>query len=264
MADFRGRVALVTAASRGIGFGAAQALARGGARVAVCARGADTLAAARARIADECGPRSVFALAGDIGDGAFLARLVEGTRSYFDADIDILVNNNGGPPAGETLALSEEQWHEALARNLMSVVRLCALVAPAMKDKQWGRIINLTSLTAKEPSPDMALSSVARAGVSAYGKTLARELAPSGVTVNTILTGACLTERLLGFVHEDMAKTGETLEQTLSRTASTIPRGYIPTPEEFANTIVFLASNEAAFLTGLSLPVDGGASHGTF
>jgi 3-oxoacyl-[acyl-carrier protein] reductase len=259
-----GRVALVTAASRGIGFGAAAALARAGARVAICARGQETLETARNKLAGEVGPQNVFALAGDIGDGEFLARLVGDVQTTFGADIDILINNNGGPPAGDTLSRSESEWSDAIARNLMSVVRLCALIAPSLQKRGWGRIINLTSLTAKEPSSDMVLSSVTRAGVSAYSKTLARELAPSGITVNVILTGACLTERLIGFAREDMKVSGETLDQVLQRTAAGIPAGFIPTPDEFAQVILFLASQNASFLTGLSIPVDGGASHSVF
>jgi 3-oxoacyl-[acyl-carrier protein] reductase len=264
MTDHNGRVALITAASRGIGFGAAKALANVGARVAICARNEDALGEAARVLADQFGQDRVFALPGDVGDEAFLHRLVAETENRFVAPIDILINNNGGPPAGPTLDIGISAWRQAIDRNLLSVVTLCTLIAPGMKRKKWGRIVNLTSLTAKEPSEDMALSSVTRAGVSAYSKTLARELAPLGITVNTILTGACLTERLLGFLRADMETTGETMEQIMARVSATIPAGFIPDPDQFALVILFLTSSAASFLTGLSLPVDGGASRSTF
>ena len=259
--DLEGKVALVTAGSRGIGLGAAQALRHSGAKIAICGRDEASLRNAEQALG---GPSpEVFSLPGDIGDAPFLERLVAGCSDRL-GPIDVLVNNNGGPPAGDTFGFSDEQWQGAIDRNLLSAVRLCALVAPGMKERGWGRIINITSLTAKEPGAGMVLSNVTRAGVAAYSKTLARELGPHGVTVNTILVGACLTDRLVSLIEKGIGESGKSLEEAISETAETIPVRYIPKPDEFANHILFLASREAAFLTGTAIPLDGGISRSTF
>lgn len=260
--DFSGKLALVTAASRGIGFGIAANLHTMGARIAICARGSAKLQDAARRI-DPSGQR-VFSLAGDVGSADFLQQLVAETTQHFRQSIDILINNNGGPPAGSALSRTEEQWREALDRNFMSAVRLCQLVVPGMQSKHWGRIINLTSLSGKEPDPGMVLSSVTRVAVAAYGKTLSRELGPDGITVNTIMTGGVLTDRALGFIREEAAAKGETLEAAIARVGTTLPVQHIASPDEFAQTILFLASEEASYVTGVALCLDGGASHGVF
>lgn len=260
--DFSGKLALVTAASRGIGFAIAANLHNLGALIAICARDNAQLQDATRRI-DPSG-RRVFSVAGDIGSPVFLKQLVSDTTQYFGKSIDILINNNGGPPAGSALSRTEQQWREALDCNFMSAVRLCQLVVPDMQSKHWGRIINLTSLSGKEPDPGMVLSSVTRAAVAAYGKTLSRELGADGITVNTIMTGGVLTDRALGFIREEAAANGETLEVAIARVGKTLPVQHIACPDEFAQTILFLASEEASYVTGVALCLDGGASHGVF
>lgn len=260
--EFAGKVALVTAASRGIGFAIAQALASRGARVAICARDPRALEDAVARLARPKG--DVYALSGDVGDPAFLARLVEGMRAAFGRGPDILINNNGGPPAGDTFTRTEAMWLDAFNRNFMSVVRLCAAVAPEMQSRGWGRIVCLTSLTGKEPDGGMVLSSTMRAAVAAYSKTLAGELGPSGITVNTVLTGGVLTERAYGLIRGEIEGTNETLEQAVERIGRTLPVRHIAAPDEFARAVLFLCSDASSYVTGTAIPIDGGASHTAF
>ena len=261
--DLSGKLALVTAGSRGIGFGIAQALRGAGARVSICARTEADIAKA-AKALEHGDAASVHARTGDIGDPSFLRVLVDDCTKRFGAGVDILVNNNGGPPAGDTFGFSDEQWQGALSRNLMSTVRLSQLVVPSMIKKHWGRIINLASTTGKEPDAGMVLSNVTRAAVAAYSKTLSRELGPHGITVNTVLTGGCMTERLRSLIQGEIEGTDETIEAAIARSAKMLPVQYFPTPAEFAQTVLFLASTESAFLTGVALPLDGGYTHGTF
>jgi 3-oxoacyl-[acyl-carrier protein] reductase len=261
--NLEGKIALVTASSKGIGFAVASGLFEAGACVGMCARGAEGLEQAVARLAPNA-PNRVFALPGDVGDPSFLQTLVSGVQERFGGTIDICINNNGGPPVVDATLATEEQWRGAIDRNLMSAVRTSALVVPGMKAKKWGRIINLTSTTAKEPDPGMVLSSVTRAGVSAFAKTLAREVGPFGITVNTVLTGGCMTDRLVDLLRRDAQASGETYEAVYARVVESIPTRYIPEPTEFAQTVLFLVSPDAGFLNGVSVPVDGGLGHSVF
>jgi 3-oxoacyl-[acyl-carrier protein] reductase len=258
--DLTGKTALVTASSKGIGFAISKALLDAGANVCICARNEDTLRTAEKELAN---PERVFAVAGDIADPEFLKQLVNRAQERFET-IDILVNNSGGPPAGEALSLTEAQWLAAINGNLLSVIRLSSLVIPGMKEKGWGRIVNLTSTAAREPAAGMALSNVTRAGVAAYTKTLAQEVGPFGITVNTILTGGVLTERFNSLVERSIKDTGETFDDAIARLEKTVPVRHFATPQEFAQTILFLVSPAASYLTGAAIPLDGGASKSIF
>ena len=258
--DLTGKTALVTASSKGIGFGITKALFSCGANVCICSRSEDNLSAAEQTLNDS---KRVFAMAGDIADQAFLNELVDRSRERFGT-IDILVNNSGGPPAGEALSFTDEQWLAAINSNLLSVIRLSNLVIPGMKANNWGRIVNLTSTAAREPGAGMVLSNVTRAGVAAYTKTLAQEVGPFGITVNTILTGGVLTDRLRSLLERNIKDTGESMEDALAKIEKTIPVRHIATPDEFAKTILFLVSPEASYLTGAAIALDGGASKSTF
>ncbi len=254
-----GKTALITASSKGIGFAVARVLHGAGASVCICGRNSGDLEEAARSIADGDSTR-VFALAGDIAKPDFIRQFADRSTEHFGGSIDILVNNSGGPPPGSALSMTEEQWAEAIDGNLLSVIRFCALVAPGMKQKGWGRIVNLTSTAAREPAAGMVLSNVTRAGVAAYSKTLAHELGPFGITVNTILTGGCLTDRLRSLLEGSIKEAGESLAEAIGRIEQTIPVRHIATPDEFAQTVLFLASPEAGYVTGAAIPVDGGAS----
>jgi 3-oxoacyl-[acyl-carrier protein] reductase len=258
--DLTGKTALVTASSKGIGFAISKALLAAGAHVCICSRSEDNVRAAELQLAN---PVRVLAIAGDVSDPAFLKQLVSRVEDRFEG-VDILVNNSGGPPAGEALSLTEEQWLGAINGNLLSVIRLSGLVIPGMKSKGWGRIVNLTSTAAREPGAGMALSNVTRAGVAAYTKTLAQEVGPFGITVNTILTGGVLTERLNSLLERNIKDTGESLQDAVARIEKTIPVRHLSTPDEFAQTTLFLVSPHASYVNGAAIPVDGGASKSTF
>ena len=260
--DLNGKTALVTASSKGIGFAISKALADAGANVCICSRNEDNLSATERELTTHA-PDRVLALAGDIGDAEFTSELVNKAQQRFGT-VDILVNNSGGPPAGEVLSLTEAQWLAAINGNLLSVIRLSSLVIPGMKEKGWGRIVNLTSTAAREPAAGMALSNVTRAGVAAYTKTLAQEVGPFGITVNTILTGGVLTERFNSLVERSIKDTGETFDDAIARLEKTVPVRHFATPQEFAQTILFLVSPAASYLTGAAIPLDGGASKSIF
>ena len=206
----------------------------------------------------------MFAMAGDIAQPEFPQRARQSDLTSVSDTIDILVNNSGGPPAGEALSFTDEQWLAAINSNLLSVIRLSTLVIPDMKAKGWGRIVNLTSTAAREPGAGMVLSNVTRAGVAAYTKTLAQEVGPFGITVNTILTGGVLTDRLRSLLERNIKDTGESLEDALAKIEKTIPVRHIATPEEFAKTILFFVSPEASYMTGAAIALDGGASKSIF
>ena len=257
--DLNGKTALVTASSKGIGFAISKALSEAGANVCICARDEENLRVAERDLTTE----RLLALAGDISDAEFIHQLVNHAQQRFGS-IDILVNNSGGPPAGEVLSLSEAQWLAAINSNLLSVIRLSSLVIPGMKEKRWGRIVNLTSTAARDPAAGMALSNVTRAGVAAYTKTLAQEVGPFGITVNTILTGGVLTERFNSLVERSIKDTGESFDDAIARLEKIVPVRHFATPDEFAQTILFLASPAASYLTGAAIPLDGGASKSIF
>jgi len=258
--NLSGKTALVTASSKGIGFAISKALLDAGANVCICSRNEENLRGAEQQLANA---ERVFAIPGDIADPEFLKQFVANAQERFKA-IDILVNNSGGPPAGEALSLTEEQWLAAINSNLLSVVRLSTLVIPDMKTRGWGRIINLTSTAAREPAAGMVLSNVTRAGVAAYTKTLAQEVGPFGITVNTILTGGVLTDRLNSLLERNIKDTGESLQDAIARIEKTIPVRHIATPEEFAQATLFLVSPQASYINGAAIPVDGGASKSIF
>ena len=194
----------------------------------------------------------------------FLKTFHASSIEFFGQHVDILVNNNGGPPPGPALDFKDADWMDAIDGNLLSTIRMTKLVVPGMKENKWGRIINLTSTTAKEPAAGLALSNVTRAAVAAFSKTLSQEIGPSGITVNTILTGGVATERFNSLIKNQMNNTGETEEEIMARIYSTIPMRYISKPDEFAKFITFLASEDASYITGSAIPIDGGATKGIF
>lgn len=241
-----GRNALVTGGSTGIGRAVAEALAAEGVRVGVNARGAqaldETVAAIRA-----AGGEAV-ALPGDVSDAAGVARLLDDMRAAL-GDPLILVANAGGPPTGLPSEANDDAWHEAYELTLMSAVRLARSVLPAMRTAGWGRILNVTSLSVREPILNLTLSNAMRAGLTAFAKTLAFELAPSGVTVNSVAPGYTATARVEELFPNEAAK-----EALIGR----IPMGRMAEPAEVAAAVAFLASVPAAYITGQTLLVDGG------
>ena len=238
--ELKGRTAIVCGASAGIGLGIAEALAEEGANVAMFARRRDVLE----READRLGALSVR---GDVSVPADLERLVGRTLEAFGG-IDIVVNNSGGPPRTTALEMDEESIEAAVQLLLVSAVRLTALCLPHLEGSGHGRIVTVTSSTVKEPVDNLALSNTVRPGVVGWSKTLARELGPKGITVNCIAPGRIDTERL-----KEVYPDGPT-EADLA----TIPLGRLGTPREIGDLVAFLCSDRGAYVSGTTIPVDGG------
>ena len=256
------RVAVVTGASKGMGLAIARALAAEGCQVCLAARTASTVEAAATAIHEETGAETM-AVAGDVADPELAGSLVARVNERW-GPVDILVNNAGGPPPGSFLDHSDAVWLETLQRNFMSVVRFTRAVAPAMKERRWGRILNITSTIAKEPSPAMVLSASARAAVSAFTKSVSTELAPHGVTFNTICPGGVQTERLMNLLTLSAEREGRPLKEVVARSVASIPAQRFAAPEEVADIALLLLSDRGAYLTGLSLMVDGGLTKSVF
>ncbi len=258
----KNKVALVTAASRGLGKAVALELAREGAHVAICSRNAESIDSAAADIRKQTGAE-VLALAADMNDAAQIARVVEETVKRWGG-VDMLFANAGGPPPGPFMQFTDEQWQSAVQLNLMSVVRLCRAVLPGMQGKHWGRIVIDTSFTVKQPLENLILSNAIRAGVVGMAKTLAAEVAKDGVTVNCICPGWIQTERVDQLLDSRAKTKGTTRDAEAQGIAATIPAGRIGRVEEFAAAAAFLMSDRASYITGISLGVDGGVVKGLF
>lgn len=252
----KNKVALVLAASKGLGRACAEDLAREGCRVAICARTAEEVEQAAKEIAAESGAE-VAPFTTDVSDPAALAELLGAVRSRF-GDPDIVVTNAGGPPPGNFASVPLEEYPEALNLNLMSAVRLIHAVVPAMKQKRWGRIILITSISVKMPFGNLLLSNMARAGLTGFMKTIATELAPEGITVNAVLPGIILSDRVRQIAQKRVDGEGITMEQAIGDMIKPIPMGRIGQPPELGAMVAFLASERAAYITGTSTQIDGG------
>lgn len=244
-----GKVAMVAAASKGIGLAIAKVLAEEGCLVSACARKPPP-SAERIRYY-----RADVAHAGD------LDAWYESTCADL-AEPSILITNTGGPPAGPLAQMTDEQWQSGFDSTLMNAVRLVRLVSAGMQKRGWGRIIHLTSFVAKEPSPLLPISSTLRAGLMALTRLQATELAPHGVTVNSVLPGHTLTDRQTHLAEVIAARDGISVEEALRRQAKTNPMGRIAAPEEIAAAVAFLCSAQASFITGTNLLADGGTAKG--
>jgi 3-oxoacyl-[acyl-carrier protein] reductase len=251
-----GKTALVAASSRGLGRAVADEMANEGANLVMCARTLAPLEEAGQSIHDATGVE-VVAVPADLSDPEDIDRLMKTAEQDF-GKIDILVTNTGGPPPGPFESHSVEAWSAAVEQNLNSVLNLTRAVLPAMKEAGWGRIINITSVAVKQPINGLILSNAVRAAVTGFAKTLANEVASSGITVNNVMPGFTRTERLDGLA-ENISKTqGITVKEAFARWEAQSPMGRIGEPKEFAALVAFLASERASYITGTSIPVDGG------
>ena len=239
-----GKVALVLGASRGIGRGIAAALAREGARVAISSRSADVLDEAAAAIDGEV--RAFPADTTDLGR----MRSLPGEVAAALAPVEILVTNTGGPPGGRALENSPEEWEEAFRSLVLAPRELIEAVLPGMRARGWGRIVNVSSSSIREPIPGLTLSNANRMAALGLLKTLADEVAADGITVNTVATGMFATERL--------ADLHGSLEQAEAAAKERIPAGRLGRPGEYGDLVAFLCSERAAYLTGAVIPLDGG------
>ncbi len=253
-----GKRALVTAASRGLGYATALGLAREGVALVICSRDEARITDAAARIRTETGAR-VEALVADVSSSAEAARLVGHAVSALGG-LDIVVHNAGGPPAGDFLSMTDEQWQKAFDQNLMSLVRLVNAAVPELKKAGGGRILTIASSSIKQPIPGLVLSNAFRTGVYGLVKTLAKELGPSNILLNVVAPGRIQTERIEELDSAMASRRGVDLQQVKKESVASIPLGRLGTPEEFANLLVFLASDAGRYISGQAIIVDGGAT----
>ena len=258
--QLRGRCAIVCAASKGLGRATALALAREGAAVAICARTADALQRAATEIHAATGA-TVVPIVADVSRSEDVDRLVEHAARELGA-IDILVNNTGGPKSGPFLSFSDADWQAAIDSILMSVVRLSRAVVPHMRRRGGGRIINVTSISAKQPVEGLVLSNALRAGVTGLSRTIANELATDNILVNCVAPGYTATDRVIDLAEAAAAREGVSADVIQKRTEAGIPLRRLATTEEFADVVTFLASGRASYVTGTTLQIDGGYVRG--
>ena len=250
------KVALVAAASKGLGRAIADALAAEGASLVICARGRDELEGAKRAIESRTGA-NVHAIVADVSDAEQLARLSSEALEQFGR-IDVLVTNSGGPPSGPANTHDWQRWDDAVKLLLRSTVELTRAVLPGMQERKWGRIINVTSIAVKQPVDNLILSNSIRAAVTGFARTLANEVATHGITVNNILPGYTRTERVEQLAEATAAREGVARQDVVSRFESQIPMRRLGEPSEFAALAAFLASEQASYITGQSIAVDGG------
>ncbi|MDT9600379.1 SDR family oxidoreductase [Sphingosinicella rhizophila] len=253
-----GRTALVTGASGGLGLAIARGLAAEGVKVAVSSRSSERIEAAAETIGHGAVP-----LVCDMTDHKARAALVDEAASRL-GPLDILVINSGGPPSGPFESHDDRRFAAALDEHLGGAVALTRSALPSMRERRWGRILTITSCMLKQPAAGMILSNVARAAVAAFVKTCANESARDGVTVNNLLPGYTLTGRIAELSGQMAETTGRSAGDVIGDWEAQIPVGRLGTPEEFAAAAAFLCSEQAAYITGISLSVDGGWNRGLF
>lgn len=254
--ELRGKTAIVSAGSKGLGKAIALGLAAEGARVAICSRNPDNLSLAAQEILAKTGSE-VLAVPVDVTKPEAIANFV-GTVVQRQGKVDILVNNAGGPPMGTFAEFEDSDWEDAFNLTFMSVVRFVHAVLPHMRKTGAGRIINVTSTSVKQPLESLLLSSAIRPAVIGLAKSLANEFAPDKILVNNICPGSIHTDRIKENVAAQVRSTGQSEESIMEEYAAKIPLGRLGEPVELADLAVFLASERASYITGATLQVDGG------
>lgn len=257
-----GKVAAVGGASTGLGKAVAWALAREGARLAICARGAEQLERTRIAI-QRASDREVLAFAADLATETGPNEFVEATAKHFGR-LDVLVCNAGGPPPTILANTAPDAWQEALELSLLSTIRLVQAAIPYMRREQWGRVICLTSVSVKSPLPGMILSNTARPGVLGFAKTVATEFAHDGITVNVVCPGYMATDRVTELAEERAKGSDRSADDVMAEIVADIPAGRMGDPKELGDLVAFLASERAAYITGTAIQIDGGYVQGLF
>lgn len=250
------RVALVAAASRGIGYAAAFELAREGARVFLCSRDETHASEAAQKIHHETGA-DVAGIRADVTSGEDAERFVSLALERAGR-VDVCVTNAGGPPSTVFADTDLDMFRKAFEQNALSAIRLARLVLPGMRAQKWGRIINITSVSVKQPIEGLLLSNTVRAGLTGWAKTVSNEVAAEGVTVNNVAPGYTLTERQAELAEARSKALGKSKDEVVGSWAGQTPIGRMARPEEIAAAIAFLASERASYITGVTLQVDGG------
>jgi len=256
------RVAIVAAASQGLGKAVAKELALEGCRVAICSRNKEAIEGTAKDIRQATGGE-VLGVQANLTDPEQIKRFVQTTADKFGT-VHVLFANAGGPPPGQFVQLTDDQWEATVQLTLMSTIRLCREVLPYMQRQKWGRIILSTSYAVKNPIDNLILSNSIRLAVVGLGKTLANEVSKDGITVNTVCPGWTYTERVEQLITDRAQRQGLSVEQTMAQITNTIPMGRMGRVEEFAAAVAFLACERASYITGAALQVDGGATRGPF
>ncbi len=257
-----GRAALIGGASKGIGKAIAKELVSEGARVMICSRSAENLAAAAEEIRGDTGKEVEYVVC-DMASHDDIKRTVAAAAEKLGR-LDIVVNNAGGPPTGTFKDLDERYWQHAIDQNLLSAVRTIREALPHLVRSGSGRIINVTSVAVKQPVDGLILSNATRLAVVGMAKTLSRELAPEGITVNNVCPGNIATERLISLIEERAARQGQTLGDAVSLEEGRVPMGFLGEASDVAGLVAFLASDRARYISGTTIQVDGGSTTAVF
>jgi 3-oxoacyl-[acyl-carrier protein] reductase len=252
----KGKVAFIAGGSQGLGKAVAMEMSREGARIAICALDDPELPAAVEEIRAACGG-DVIGIPADLTDSEQARNFVRRGIEHYGT-VDILVNNAGGPPSKTFLEIDDDLWLFGVRLNLMSTIIMTREAVPAMMQKRWGRIINMTSVSVKQPIDGLILSNTVRSAVIGLAKTLSNELAPYNVTVNNVCPGYTMTERVRSLSVVVAEKESTTPEAVIKKWESSVPMGRLGTPEEFAALVTFLASERSGYITGASIQIDGG------
>jgi 3-oxoacyl-[acyl-carrier protein] reductase len=259
--NIKNKIALIGGASKGLGKASAISLAKEGVNLAICSNDQESLLQTTEYIKSNYGVE-VLPILADLSEVHKIEKdVVEKVLEKYGR-IDILVTNSGGPKPGSFFSLNEEDWRIAFDSVLYYVVELYRLVIPYMEDNKWGRIINNTSLTVKEPPETMVLSNVFRTGVVSLAKTMSKGLIKSSITINNICPGAFKTDRAIQLMQASAYSLGKTIEEVEKNSVANLPMGKYQSPDEFGTLVAFLASDHARSITGTTIQLDGGISNG--
>ena len=251
-----GRVAIIGGGSKGLGKACALSLAREGAKVVICSRGVDDLEAAAREIRAETGG-DVLAVPADLSTLAGIQTFIRTAVDHFGR-LDVVVSNSGGPPEGRAVDTTEETWEQAIQMALTFFIRMGRESVPYLRERSWGRIVNILASTVYQPIDNLATSGVTRMGAVAFAKSLADEVGRDGILVNNVAPGFLLTDRMVGLFETRANDTGQPLEAVLQARSSSIPLGRFGRPEELGDLVAFLASEKNSYVTGTTILVDGG------
>ncbi|MEM7112707.1 MAG: SDR family oxidoreductase [Chloroflexota bacterium] len=252
----KGKRAVILAASRGLGYASALGLAEEGCDLIICSRSQERADEAAAKIREQTGA-NVTAVSADVSQKADIEAVVTACIEAYGG-LEIAVHNAGGPPAGGFNTTSDAAWNKAFEQNLMSFVWFSRAAVPHMKEAGYGRILTIASSSIKQPIPNLILSNAMRTGILGTAKTMSQELAKDNILVNVVSPGTIATERITELYEANAAKTGKSVDEIAKAGVAAIPMGRLGRPEEFANMVVFLASEAASYITGSVMMVDGG------
>ena len=256
--SIKGKNAIVCASSQGLGKSAAVDLAKEGVNIAICSRNQEKIDLVKNEI-ENISDVKVVAIQADLSLEKDIDTLFNKAKEELKT-IDILINNNGGPPPSTFEELTDEDWQKAFNSTMMSAIRLSKLVLPDMKKNKWGRIVNISSISVKTPVNGLFLSNSIRMGVLGWAKALSDEVAPHGITVNTVCPGTTKTERIEQILNSQSESSGKDKSELQEAMANNIPMQRIGEPTDLSALITFLASEKASYMTGLAVQVDGGSA----